>query len=283
MEAKNVYERLRSDFITEETHDDWSFMTLNEFVCDEFKQQHNGLVYDNSRVIKRVFIVTFPDEALIETIINNNSDILIFSHHPMIWSSLKSGIPFVDIPVRLVSLMKEKRISFFVLHSPLDVYGEYSTSLGFMQALRMKYAGNFFQYKNESIGVIAATEYTTTASLSDYIASRVGHPLKLFSYGDAEITGGKIGIVAGGGNVPEALEALKECGINTYVTGVTKIFEGFKPSADFHEIAKKYSINIIGATHYSTEKWACMNMLDYFRKIGLGCVFMPGKPDMNDL
>ena len=88
-------------------------------------------------------------------------------------------------------------------------------------------------------------------------------------------------IYGGSVNSQNAEEFLKHEEINGALVGGASLKS--EEIIKIVEIAKKYSINIIGATHYSTEKWACMNMLDYFRKIGLGCVFMPGKPDMNDL
>lgn len=283
MEAKAVYGALRKDFLDNDLDDNWSFMSQNDLINNEFRTRHNGLVYDFCRVIKKVFIVTFPDKALLDSIIDNNSDVLIFSHHPMSWQPLSDGMPFINITEMQILKMKEKRVSFFVLHSPIDREGEYSTSFSFMQALRLKFLQSFYPLKGGNGGVIAESEILNIKEFGLYVKSRIGHDAKVYQYGDEIIKEGKLGILAGGGNVTAAVEALKELGVNTYVTGVTAVFKSYEPSREFHAFAKKNRINVIGTTHYSSEKWACMNMLDYFRKIGLGCVFMPGKPDMNDL
>ncbi len=52
---------------------------------------------------------------------------------------------------------------------------------------------------------------------------------------------------------------------------------------NFLQKLKENKINIIGATHYSTEKFACMAMLDYFKQTGLPAEFIEGNPDLNDL
>ncbi|WP_236878358.1 hypothetical protein [Clostridioides difficile] len=52
---------------------------------------------------------------------------------------------------------------------------------------------------------------------------------------------------------------------------------------EFHQIAKDNLINVIGATHYSTEKFACMSMVNYFKNLGLESEFLQGKYYLEDL
>ena len=87
----------------------------------------------------------------------------------------------------------------------------------------------------------------------------------------------------GGGNDPEMVKELVKLGINTYVTGVTKINESYAPSVEFHKVAKENGINVIGATHYSTEKFACIAMVGYFEKLGLPTKFISDEPGLADL
>jgi putative NIF3 family GTP cyclohydrolase 1 type 2 len=50
-----------------------------------------------------------------------------------------------------------------------------------------------------------------------------------------------------------------------------------------HDIARENKINILGGSHYSTEKFACMAMCGYFRKQGLPSEFIEDTPVMEDL
>ena len=52
---------------------------------------------------------------------------------------------------------------------------------------------------------------------------------------------------------------------------------------EFHRIARESKINVVGATHYSTEKFACIAMKDYFSKLGVEAEFIEGVPCMEDL
>ena len=93
----------------------------------------------------------------------------------------------------------------------------------------------------------------------------------------------KIAVVAGGGNDPEILAEVAKLGINILVTGVTYPNKDYEPSLRAHEIAKENKINIIGGTHYSTEKFACIKMMEYFEKLGLLAEFLEDDPDFGDL
>ena len=75
-------------------------------------------------------------------------------------------------------------------------------------------------------------------------------------------------------------EEISNAGVNTFVTGVAVKNEH---SSKAHVYAEKQGINILGGTHYSTEKFACMSMVDYFTKIGLPSEFIEDEPVMEDI
>jgi len=115
--------------------------------------------------------------------------------------------------------------------------------------------------------------------VSDY-AEAVGHEVKLYNYGSNAIAWEKIALVAGGGMDTEMLKEIAAEGINTLVTGVT-VLNDF--SKERHDFAKEHGINIIGGTHYSSEKYACIAMCDYFETLELKAEFIADEPCMADL
>ena len=42
-----------------------------------------------------------------------------------------------------------------------------------------------------------------------------------------------------------------------------------------HKIERENKINLLGGTHYSSEKFACIAMCKYFEKLGLKAEFIP--------
>ena len=54
-------------------------------------------------------------------------------------------------------------------------------------------------------------------------------------------------------------------------------------SAATHELEKNSRINVIGGTHYSSEKFACIEMCKYFNKLGLEAEFIEDEPCFEDM
>ncbi|MEW9124945.1 MAG: Nif3-like dinuclear metal center hexameric protein, partial [Thermotaleaceae bacterium] len=231
-----------------------------------------------------VYTATFPDKEIIERILDTNAfDLLLFSHHAMGYRGNAEGFPFYNISLAYLEEMKKRRISFYMLHAPLDRNGEYSTSVSLAKALNLEVVDEFCQYDNIKVGVICKTSFKSVLDFSDHVGKVIGHDIKLRNYGEPDIRNGKIAIAAGGGSYPFVATELADLGINVYLTGFTKPLQYFEPTMEFHKIAKDNQINVIGATHYSTEKYACISMVDYFEKLGICAAFLEGKYFLEDL
>ena len=125
MDSRSLYRKLELDFNLKDMKDDWSFMSLdNDFIFPEFKSRYMGLVADNTEQIRKVYTATFPDRAILDGIFKRNeTDVLLFAHHAMGYIASDEGFPFHDIPLDYLREMKKRRISFYMLHTPLDQYG----------------------------------------------------------------------------------------------------------------------------------------------------------------
>jgi putative NIF3 family GTP cyclohydrolase 1 type 2 len=129
-------------------------------------------------------------------------------------------------------------------------------------------------------GVIGKTACGTTNELNELFSNTVGHQTKLYPYGDDKIDEGKIAIVSGGGNDMDVLPAVVEKGIRVLITGITVNNERY---AEVHQYEKENRINVLDGTHYSTEKFACQKICNYFIKFGLTAQFVPDLPLYEDL
>lgn len=282
MNAQKLYQKLDQDFEMENLTDDWKEMDFSEYITENFKKRYMGLVLDNSKEINKVYTAVFPDVKILNGLIDfGEKDILLLVHHPMIWNASVSPV-FKSIPKDFLKKMNEKRISLYNLHAPLDKNGPYSTSMCWAKALDIIPTGDFGEYQGVMVGVVGKTNYRTIEELAEKAELVVGHKVKIWSYGLNEIRNGKVAIQAGG-NIPEEIAEAASLGINTFVTGVTRQVKSYLPSLEIHKLAKENKINIIGATHYSTEKFACIAMVEYFKKLGLPAEFIVGEPDLNDL
>ena len=284
MKAKELYSKLDKDFDIENLKDDWSLMSFNDYIIPEFKKNYMGLVLDNMDKVNKVYTATMPDLDILEKLITTNeTDILLFSHHAMGYDPNIVGFPFYDIPEDYLAKLKQQRISFYVLHAPLDKNGEYSTSVSLARHLDLEIIGEFCEYMGIKCGVICKTEQKTATELAEYVGSRVGHEIKLIRNGDDLIRNNRVAIAAGGGSVGFAAQEISELGINMYITGNTRQVPEVEMITEFHRIIKEEKINVIGATHYTTEKYACIAMVRYFEKLGIPAEFLEGKYFLEDL
>ena len=129
-------------------------------------------------------------------------------------------------------------------------------------------------------GVFGKSSFPTTKELGEKFKSVLGHRTSIYQYGDSEIKDGVVAITAGGGNIVSVLEEIAGEGVNTFITGISIRDEVSELS---HQYAEDNKINILGGTHYSTEKPACLAICRYFEKLGLPAEFIEGVPSPEDL
>ncbi len=282
MQASQLYQKLEKDFITFEMSDDWAeYMdSIVDFLSQNFKDRSMGIVCDFAEEINKIFTAVFPTNEVMEKVINSGiHDAMLFVHHPSIWDIRKAPAVFQQMDRGLLQKFKDNRIAIYNLHVPLDNYGEYSTSITLAKALDAKPIKPFAPYYGALAGVFAKTESATVQDLQKIFADAVGHDVSLYKYGDDNIANNIIAVVAGGG-LNETIEEIAQNKVNTLITGIAA---KTKHSQKAHEFAEAHKINILGGTHYSTEKFACLAMLDYFSKLGLNGEFIEGEPILEDM
>ena len=283
MKAKELYEQLEKDFIKPTISDKWAkyMESIADFLCTNFNKRSMGLVCDNAVNIDKVYTAVFPSNEVMQLILDRGeTDIMLFVHHPSIWDIRRTTGPFYQMDRDLLGEFRTRRISIFNLHHPLDNYGEYSTSASLARVLGVEPDKAFAMYCGALCGVFGKTDCKDIQALNNRFSAAMGHRTALYQYGEDNITKQKIAVVAGGGNEVFILKEIFAEGINTFVTGIS-VKAGF--SEESHEYAEKYGINILGGTHYSTEKPACQAMCEYFSELGLPAEFIEGEPVLQDM
>jgi len=284
MKAKELYEKIGIDFEVDKYKDDWSFIEFNDFINPDFRERYIGVMLDNTDEIEKVYTSTFPDTEVLDNILSRNqTDVLFLSHHAMGYDPTLEGFPFYNIPAGYLKKLKERRISFYVLHIPLDSNGDYSTSVTLAKQLQLPITGEFCEYLGHKVGVICKTRFVKLEDFASHVEKILGHEIKIRRDGDNIIESKTVAVAAGGGCIDFVAQELAALNINTFLTGCTKPIPSFGPNMEFHRIAKENKINVVGATHYSTEKFACMAIVEYFAGIGIEAEFIKGSPRTEDL
>jgi len=283
MIAKDIYNHLENDFIKPGLIDEWyKYMEeLAPFICDNFKNRDMGLVCDFTENINHVYTAVFPSENVLQKIINTNvENAMLFLHHASDWDLKKSPVGFFLMNASQLEILKQKHISIYCLHTPLDNFGEYSTSKTLANAMNIDIIKPFVNYYGAVAGIIGKTNCNTVNELHNKYTEIIGHKTKLYQYGDNEIPVNLVAVCAGGGNQSFVIEEMIENNVKTLLTGITVKND---ISLAVHELEEKNRINLIGGTHYSTEKFACIAMCKYFIKLGLPAKFLEDDPCFEDM
>ncbi len=282
MNANKLYQNLEKDFITPQMSDNWAqyMNSISNFLSENFKKRSMWLVCDFTTEINKTYTAVFPSKEVMQKILDDKvEDAMLFVHHPSTWDITKAPEIFQQIEKNLLQQFKDKKISIYNLHVPLDNFGKYSTSVSFANALWIKIEKPFALYFGALAGVFGKTDIKTVQELKKVFEKTVWHIVSLYNYGDNEIKGQNIAVVAGGW-LDETIEEIAENKVNTLITGITAKNDHSKKA---HEFAEKHKINILGGTHYSTEKFACIGMCEYFKKFNLPSEFIEDKPVMEDM
>ena len=285
MKAADLYEQMEKDFVKPDMVEDWYCheMAVNaEFISENFKRRSMGLLCNFADEITKVYTAVFPSDRVLKKILDDGTtDAMIFLHHPMDWDLSKDvNVAFYQMSGGLLEKLKERRVALFNFHYPLDNYGVYSTSKTLAEAIGVEIEKPFAKLGGAFCGVIGTTECNSLDMIERRLSKAVEHETKLYRYGDEKIIDGRIAICAGGGNQVEVLKELIDEKISVLITGLTV---NNKYSAAAHEFAQEKGISLIGGTHYSSEKFACIAMCSYFEELGLGCEFVADKPCLQDL
>ncbi|MCL2187408.1 MAG: Nif3-like dinuclear metal center hexameric protein [Defluviitaleaceae bacterium] len=284
MKACDLYNQLENDFVKPEMKEDWyaNMAEIQEYVCDNFKQRSMGLLCDFAQEINRVYTAVFPsDKVLMKILEDNVCDAMLFLHHPMDWDLSKDLNTAFYVPnPKLLRQLRESRVSLFNFHYPLDNYSNYSNSKALAEALGVIVEKPFAEFSGALCGVIGITHCSDVHELNAKYSQAVGHETKLYNYGEKIIFNNRVAIVAGGGNDTDVVHEVVKNGVNVLVSGLSL---NNKYSSAAHEMERENGINLLGGTHYSSEKFGCIAMCDYFKKLELPCAFISDSPCFEDL
>ena len=282
MKSIELYNQLEKDFISKELRDDWAryMRELEEYLSTNFIERSMGLVCDFSDEINKVYSAVFPTQEVMQKIIDEGATgAMLFLHHPSIWD-IRKPKSFYQMDKALLEKFMKNRVSIYNLHVPLDNFSDYSTSRTLADALDIEIEKPFKEYRGALCGVIGKSKCKNMEELNNKFSKVIGHSTRLYLYGDSNIKDGRIAIVAGGGNNIDTISEMAENNVNVLITGISVNNESY---SEIHKLEQKNCINVLGGTHYSTEKFACQKMCNYFKRLGLDSIFIEGEPIYEDM
>jgi putative NIF3 family GTP cyclohydrolase 1 type 2 len=277
MEARCFYRNLESMFLLHDCQDSWPRLQDHPAVCDEFKRCSMGLVLDFASRVERTATAVFPSPRVLAQLRDAGfcSGVLL-THHPMHWD-LKTPDVWSFPGAKALDFLRDRQIALYALHSPLDRDGPCATGRTFAEAIGVGFERTFYPYMGHDAGVIGRSPAADLHELTGIVASAVGHDVTTHAYNRGDIE--RIGVAGGGVNL-EAIEQAASLGVQAIVTGIS-VINAHSESA--HASAARNGIAWIGASHYSSERFACEALAVALRRMGLPSHFCADTADAADM
>lgn len=242
---------------------------------EAFLNEQSGLMFDFAQEVNKVYCVVFTTTEVFERLLTMaDGPSLVFTHHPLDYHEDARG--FGPFPEGYLKDLQRSQIGVYAIHTPLDVGPNICVSGSLANHLSLSDTAGFYEVSG---GYLAVRGSMHTANL-DLLADHVSRSLKIDSVDvfDNGADEGLIAAVAGGGDQPDVLEMAKELGCTTYITGTAVHRWAFEPvqkkNEEFHRLAREWRINVIGASHYHTEKCAVQDVAEFLEKNGFKAEFL---------
>ncbi|MBS4174374.1 Nif3-like dinuclear metal center hexameric protein [Bacillus sp. FJAT-49736] len=238
-------------------HFDWQ-----QFFEKDFTQFFNGLMLRGLEDVEKVFLAVFPTDEVLERFIEEGTKgDLLFMHHPLVMECGdprgKWGRGFVPIPEDYLKRIKEKDLSVYTCHVPMDYHQELGTNAAMAKQLGAVVTDGFLKNeKGQSLIYVCdipavPTDEIIAKLLKDYEIPYVDFEGKK----QQEIK--KIAIVAGCGDKVEWMKEAESLGVQAYITGEIHCHidndYGRHKYALMKEYAKETTMSLIGVSHSASE------------------------------
>jgi len=222
----------------------------------EFTTLFNGLMIKGTPFVHKVFLAVFPTDEILERFISEgNEGDLLFMHHPIV---MECGDPngnwgrgFIPIKESYIRRIKEKKLSVYTCHIPMDLHMKLGPHIAMANELNAEIEGTIEEYI-----LICRVNKTDTNRFVSQVKEIFDIPYVDFE-GQKRNDIEKIAIVAGCGDKVEWMKQAQKQGAQAYLTGEIHCHidneYGKQRYAEMKEYAKETSMSLIGVSHAASE------------------------------
>jgi putative NIF3 family GTP cyclohydrolase 1 type 2 len=249
-----------------------------EYAEPGYEGRWNGLMLRGANEVAGAATCVFPSDAVIAAV---DQGTFLFSEHPVDFADEPGFLPLAQESLRL---MRERGISLYNVHAPLDMHPRFSPSRLMAEGTGMTIVDEFFPIAEGLAGgaAIIAEGDVTTEELAERLRRVLGNEVPVQVVASARVRLRRIAFVGGGGADPAILAEALERRADAYVTGnaITRSLLDFvqQTVADFRARAEAAGITVLDGTHYGTEKPPQEAMVGWFEQRGVPCRFVPDGP-----
>ncbi len=248
------------------------------FALPEFFQgTWNGLMLDFAEEVERVYLIVFPDQAVLDTILaleleRSTEGALIFAHHPSDFE--ESGRGFTGINEAQVEDLREHHISYYCCHAPLDQHPEINTAVALAKALKLRDTQPITTPDGQTDGVHGYAREVNFGQMAERLAEATELPYIRYNQIRFDALPVEHVAVIPGGDPTTRLERARALGCDTYITGHWWPIGQYESAAQQREALRAFvpqmPMNLLGASRYASEMVVLRDLLPgWFRSAGV--------------
>jgi len=251
-----------------------------KYFSNDFLECKTGLLNFNSGKIEKIYTTVFITDNIVEKI-KNEKNVLILTHHHFDYYEDERGLQ----PIRpdIFEILKKSKNSVYVAHASLDTHKIYGTSVSLAELCNIEIENLFYDYFGAPTALIGHIDKTDFHNFSETVRHAIKRPY-LTLHKNIDFVE-KIAVVAGGGDMPEILQQVYDFGCDTMLTGTVEHRWAIpfiqEENRKFHELNRRLKRNLIGGTHFATERPAMIKVLNLIRQQGIDCEYCEDETLLN--
>jgi putative NIF3 family GTP cyclohydrolase 1 type 2 len=183
----------------------------------DFCKRHNGLMLRSGDAVGEVYCAAFPTLGVLAQLLDRTAgDALLFLHHPI--DMEVAGRGFLPIQPDVLERLRERGVSIYACHAPLDCHDILGTNASIAEAFGAHVTRNTAPYGIGFAGRVGTIHPTTLDDLID-------RGKEVFGVDRVDVGGARpepitrVAIVAGGGDDTDLFEEAEGLGAQVYITG----------------------------------------------------------------
>lgn len=194
------------------------------------------------REVRRILVALDVTDRIVDRAVNEGYDVIL-SHHPLIFKGLRALGGEDALSAKVIKALRAG-VAVMSFHTRLDALdGGVNDTLAAMIGLHEVVV---FGQNGETIGRVGTLDVPMSVrDFAEHVKAALGTPAVF--YGDAGRPVHRVAVLGGSGD--DDVEAAREAGADTYLTGTLK----------YHQLtdAPEGDINLLMAGHFYTERPVC--------------------------
>jgi len=251
---------------------------LSLYLEPAFLEHLHGLMVCNGSKVDGIYTAVFlSDEIVGKLIAWDAQDALLVCHHPLVMET--SGRGFLPLSQTSLAGMRDRAISVYILHTPLDVHDEVSTSRALAREIGLREVAEWHAVPGGYAGVYGSLPMPTPFQGLLTRVRDVTGVVDLHHIQKGRVVG-SVAVLGGGTNVGGIAEA-RDLGCDVLVTGTyysqVQNQIGQRYQYAFERARPSLAISLVECSHYASEAVVLRQDLVELcaQRCGLRCSFVP--------